>query len=175
MRKNLTGTEPYGRLPTPSARFVPGSADESLQTQVLTDPALMLVLSPFAAGGSTVKTGGKSSWRLRKLRCEQTRRHSHREIARSAAPRTVGQRTAAGWPRPDNAAPPPGPRPRAPIPRQLSSVGSSGKSTGWRRWREVRMGAKRVVESAIHIQPASFQILGQLLARRLRVDRRGVQ
>jgi len=59
--------------------------------------------------------------------------------------------------------------------RVFTPVGSSGNSTGWRRWREVRMGAKRVVESAIHIQLASFQILGQLLARRLRVDRRGVQ
>src|SRR5271166_474790 len=51
MRKNLTGTEPYSRLPThPALDLFLGRQIESLQTQVLTDPALMLVLSPFAAG-----------------------------------------------------------------------------------------------------------------------------
>src|ERR1700730_7210986 len=58
MRKNLSGTEPYGRLSThPALDLFLGRQIESLQTQVLTDPALMLVLSPLAAGGFHSQNG----------------------------------------------------------------------------------------------------------------------
>src|SRR6516225_6900137 len=51
MRKNFSGTEPFGRLPTdPALDSFLSREIKSLQTQVLTDSALMLLMSSLAAG-----------------------------------------------------------------------------------------------------------------------------
>jgi hypothetical protein len=51
MRKNLSGTKPFGRLPTNPALDLSLSREiKSLETQILTDSALMLLMSSLAAG-----------------------------------------------------------------------------------------------------------------------------
>jgi hypothetical protein len=51
MRENLTGTEPFGSLPrNPALDLFLGREVESLETQVLSDPAFMLLLSRLAPG-----------------------------------------------------------------------------------------------------------------------------
>ncbi len=70
MRQNLSGTEPFGSLPTNAGLdLFLGREVKSLETEVLSDPAFMLLLSRFAAGRfHSRKGGGKSSGALRKLR-----------------------------------------------------------------------------------------------------------
>jgi multidrug efflux pump subunit AcrB len=47
---------------------------------------------------------------------KESGRHSYRETARSVIRSRAEERTSAGWPRPGTAAPPPGPRRKAPNP-----------------------------------------------------------
>src|SRR5215468_5991594 len=60
MRKNLSGTEPFSRLPTnPALNLFLDREVKSFETQVLTDPALMLLMSSLAAGRFYSQNGGQ--------------------------------------------------------------------------------------------------------------------
>jgi hypothetical protein len=162
MRKNLTGTEPFGRLPThPALDLFLGREVKTFETEVLTDPALMLLMSPFTAGRFHSQNGREIELTAQKVK--DAGRHAGIVIEKPPVVSYDAELKSE-----------PQPAGLAPAPQRLlsvlggsaqsransSSVGSPGSSTGWRRWREVRMGAKPVAGSAIHIQPASFQILG---------------